>query len=79
MPSLQSAVVAVVAALAAVVQADYYITPDSVSLSTRDYWCSNEKSTCPIICQQNPPYSTLVNTCDPVSTYLLYTPIYLPA
>ena len=65
MPSFKSTVLAVAAALVASVNADYYIQPDSVSLATRQTWCKNEKSTCPIICQQTPPYTTLTNTCDP--------------
>ena len=30
-------------------------------------WCSDEKSTCPLICEQVQPGTTLVNQCDPVS------------
>jgi hypothetical protein len=67
MPSFKSTVLAVAAALVATVQADYYIEPSSVPLSTRQTWCKSEKSTCPIICQQVEPYTTLTNTCDPVS------------
>lgn len=32
-----------------------------------DSWCMTEKSTCPLICQQTPPGTTLVNDCDAVS------------
>lgn len=67
MASLKFSVLAVAAALFSAVRADYYIDPDSVSLSTRDYWCSSEISTCPLICEQTAPYNTLTNTCDPVS------------
>ncbi|KAK1716657.1 hypothetical protein BDP67DRAFT_488083 [Colletotrichum lupini] len=28
-------------------------------------WCADEKNTCPIICQQVEPRTTLVNDCDP--------------
>lgn len=31
-------------------------------------WCADEKNTCPIICQQVEPRTTLVNDCDPVSS-----------
>ncbi|ERS99190.1 uncharacterized protein SPSK_04558 [Sporothrix schenckii 1099-18] len=65
MPSLKLAVLAVATALVSTVRADYYIQPDSVPLSLRQYWCSSEISTCPIICAQNKPYSTKTNTCDP--------------
>jgi hypothetical protein len=69
MPSLKLTVLAVAAALVSAVRADYYISPDSVSLSLRQYWCSSEISTCPIICAQTKPFSTLTNTCDPVSFF----------
>ncbi|CAK7201311.1 hypothetical protein SEUCBS139899_004014 [Sporothrix eucalyptigena] len=64
MPSFKS-VLAVAAALVSSVRADYYIDPDSVSLTIRDSWCSSEISTCPLICDQTAPYTTLTNTCDP--------------
>ncbi|CAK7564400.1 MAG: hypothetical protein SEPTF4163_002290 [Sporothrix epigloea] len=64
MPSLKIAILAVATALVSTVRADYYIEPDSVSLSLRQYWCSSEISTCPIICAQTAPFSTLTNTCD---------------
>ncbi|KAI0126540.1 hypothetical protein BJ170DRAFT_410152 [Xylariales sp. AK1849] len=53
--------------LASTVRADYVIDPDTVPLSTREYWCTNEESTCPLICQQTEPGTTLVNTCDPTT------------
>jgi hypothetical protein len=65
MPSLRSSVLAVAAAFTAVANADYYIDPESVRLSIRENWCLNQKSTCPIICQQTEPRTTLVNECDP--------------
>jgi len=65
MVSYRSIALAVAATFAAVAQADYYIDPNSVDLGLREYWCDNEKSTCPIICQQVKPGTTLVNTCDP--------------
>ncbi|KAB5578537.1 hypothetical protein GE09DRAFT_554156 [Coniochaeta sp. 2T2.1] len=54
-------------ASAVAVSADYYVVPDSVPLSTRKQWCTSELSTCPLICQQVEPRTTLVNTCDPVT------------
>ncbi|KAH7027620.1 uncharacterized protein B0I36DRAFT_364800 [Microdochium trichocladiopsis] len=65
MPSLRSSVLALATIVASVARADYYIDPDSVALSIRTSWCQSELSTCPIICQQYPPGTTLVNTCDP--------------
>ncbi|PHH92115.1 hypothetical protein CDD83_8878 [Cordyceps sp. RAO-2017] len=64
MLSLRSTVVATVVALAAVAQADYQVEPSSVPISTRQAWCANEKNTCPLICQQMEPRTTLVNECD---------------
>jgi len=69
--SLRSSVLAVAAVLASVAHADYYIEPDSVSLSIRTYWCQSELSTCPIICSQYPAGTTEVNTCDPVCLFTL--------
>ncbi|KAI0882188.1 uncharacterized protein GGS22DRAFT_170414 [Annulohypoxylon maeteangense] len=46
-------------------RADYVIDPNSVSLTNRNNWCQSEKSTCPLICQQTTPGTTLVNDCDP--------------
>lgn len=66
MPSLRATVLAAAAAsLSAVANADYSIDPSSVALSVRKSWCQQEKSTCPLICQQTEPRTTLVNTCDP--------------
>ena len=48
------------------------IDPNSVPLSTRTTWCTNQKSSCPLLCTQvgadNSPTS---NTCDPVYHILL--------
>ncbi|KAK3341136.1 hypothetical protein B0T25DRAFT_573541 [Lasiosphaeria hispida] len=63
MVSFRTALLALATAI--VVTADYYIEPESVSLSMRMAWCNNELSTCPLICQQVSPGTTLVNTCDP--------------
>ncbi|KAI9728805.1 MAG: hypothetical protein M1834_007191 [Cirrosporium novae-zelandiae] len=42
------------------------IDPDSVSLSTRKYWCQEQTSSCPLICLQmaNTTSSPESNTCD---------------
>ncbi|KAK4987254.1 hypothetical protein LTR50_004766 [Elasticomyces elasticus] len=46
----------------------YSINPDSVSQSTRNYWCTSQQTQCPLICLQTPGNSaaTNANTCDPV-------------
>ncbi|OTB04475.1 hypothetical protein M426DRAFT_11622 [Hypoxylon sp. CI-4A] len=64
MPSIRN-VLATAIVLVSSVRADYVIDPDSVSLTNRNNWCQSEKSTCPLICQQSEPGSTLVNDCDP--------------
>ncbi|KAH9892997.1 hypothetical protein F4778DRAFT_749141 [Xylariomycetidae sp. FL2044] len=63
MPSFRT-LLAAVAIFASSVAADYTIDPNSVSLTTRTNWCQNEKSTCPIICDQTST-GTETNTCDP--------------
>ncbi|KAI1114935.1 hypothetical protein F5Y14DRAFT_148759 [Nemania sp. NC0429] len=66
MVSLNSAVVTATLLFAsAQAQQLYTIDPTSVPLSLRDNWCDQEKSTCPIICQQVPPGGFQVNECDP--------------
>ncbi|KAK0391637.1 hypothetical protein NLU13_1136 [Sarocladium strictum] len=65
MPSLRSSALAVAMAFAAIAHADYNIDPESVPLSKRQQWCQSETSTCPIICQQVEPRTTLVNDCEP--------------
>jgi len=65
MVSLRTTLLALASAVA--VSADYWIDPDSVPLSTRQQWCTSELSSCPLICQQVPPGTTLVNNCDPVA------------
>ena len=67
MPSIKFSLLAVAAALVSSVHADYVIDPNTVSLTLRKAWCASETSTCPLICEQTKPYSTEVNTCDPVS------------
>ncbi|KAI9758012.1 MAG: PX domain-containing protein ypt35 [Chaenotheca gracillima] len=42
------------------------IAPDSVPLSTRQLWCTDQKTSCPLLCSQLPGKSTntKANTCD---------------
>lgn len=72
MLSLKTTVLAAVTLLASSVQGDYYIDPSSVSLSIRQSWCQQELVTCPLICKQTSPGTTLTNTCDPVCHPCLY-------
>ncbi|KAI5467591.1 hypothetical protein BGZ63DRAFT_371620 [Mariannaea sp. PMI_226] len=65
MPSVRMTVLALAATFVAVANSDYVIDPDSVDKSTRESWCSNEKQTCPVICEQTGDGSTKVNDCDP--------------
>ncbi|KAF4124911.1 Conserved hypothetical, protein [Geosmithia morbida] len=60
----RSTLVSVVTLFVAVGQAQYKIDPDSVDSDVRDAWCVTQKDTCPLICQQTKPGTTLVNTCD---------------
>jgi hypothetical protein len=65
MPSLRTVVTAATAlALASIASADYSIDPESVPLKTRERWCQDQKYTCPMLCQQVKPGTTLVNECD---------------
>ncbi|PHH82626.1 hypothetical protein CDD82_5352 [Ophiocordyceps australis] len=64
MPSFRGVFVATAAILTGIANADYFIEPSSVPRSTRESWCSDEKTTCPIICQQTEPRTTLINDCD---------------
>ncbi|KAL2018579.1 hypothetical protein VTK56DRAFT_621 [Thermocarpiscus australiensis] len=63
MVSFRSALLAL--ASAAVVSADYWIDPKSVSMSERKNWCNDQTSSCPTICLQTTTGPPLVNTCDP--------------
>ncbi|UPK98778.1 hypothetical protein LCI18_009713 [Fusarium solani-melongenae] len=65
MPSLRTTVLAVAASCVAVVNADYYIEPDSVPISQRRVWCQNTKEACPLICEQTSKGEPKVNSCDP--------------
>jgi hypothetical protein len=43
------------------------IIPDSVDQSTRDAWCNDQTSACPILCSQTTQTTnTEVNSCDSV-------------
>ena len=52
-------------------QETYTINPANVANSTRQYWCTNQKAQCPLIClQQVNDASTIQNDCDPDGTHL---------
>ncbi|KAH8160319.1 hypothetical protein CIB48_g7930 [Xylaria polymorpha] len=66
MPSLNTILATATLLLSSVkAEEQYYVEPSSVPLSTRDNWCQQEKSTCPIICEQLPPGGYQTNDCDP--------------
>ncbi|KAI3324600.1 hypothetical protein HD806DRAFT_493064 [Xylariaceae sp. AK1471] len=68
MPSLHAVLAAATLLLSSVQAQDQYnIDPSSVSLSLRDYWCTQQKSSCPLICQQLPPGGYETNDCDPLA------------
>ncbi|KAI0451926.1 hypothetical protein F5B21DRAFT_485096 [Xylaria acuta] len=68
MPSLSTVLATATLLLSSVkAQEQYYIEPSTVPLSLRDNWCQQEKSTCPIICQQLPPGGYQTNECDPLA------------
>ncbi|KAI6827675.1 hypothetical protein KC365_g6542 [Hortaea werneckii] len=51
-------------------QQNYAIDPDSVDDSTKQTWCTNQQTQCPLICTQTTPShsaDTQTNTCDPTS------------
>ncbi|KAK3394490.1 hypothetical protein B0H63DRAFT_444643 [Podospora didyma] len=62
MVSFRTVILALATALS--VSADYQINPSSVDLIIREAWCRDERSTCPLICQQNLNGKAIVNTCD---------------
>ena len=46
------------------------IQPSSVPLSTRDSWCTDQTTTCPLLCtQETNSATTYANDCDPVRVY----------
>lgn len=58
-------------------QDQYQIDPETVQQSTRDYWCDQQKASCPQICLQQPGVSsmnTVSNECDPVRNSSCTTP-----
>jgi hypothetical protein len=51
-------------------QEQYNIDPESVPQASRDAWCLNQESQCPLICLQQPDVTTTnteENRCDSVS------------
>ncbi|RMY73120.1 hypothetical protein D0863_04090 [Hortaea werneckii] len=51
-------------------QQTYAINPDSVDDSTKQTWCTNQQTQCPLICTQTTPShsaDTQTNTCDPTT------------
>lgn len=65
MLSFRSTILALAIATTVISQGDKRIDPESVPSGVRERWCDDQKQTCPIICQQVEPRTTLVNTCDP--------------
>ncbi|KAK3983914.1 hypothetical protein QBC44DRAFT_375745 [Cladorrhinum sp. PSN332] len=63
MVAMRSTLLALASAL--VVSADYWIDPNSVSLSERMAWCNDQRSSCPTICLQTTTGKPLINECDP--------------
>lgn len=63
MISLRTTILALASAI--VVSGDYYIDPDSVSMSLKKAWCNDQRSSCPTICLQTTTGPPEVNTCDP--------------
>ncbi|KFH40292.1 hypothetical protein ACRE_090480 [Hapsidospora chrysogenum ATCC 11550] len=59
----RSSVVAA-ATLLTMAQAQYNIDPDSVPIADREQWCRSQVASCPLICEQTKPGTTLVNDCD---------------
>jgi len=58
---------AVVMAIASLVGSQQ-IVPSSVPLATRDAWCTDQTSSCPLICTQvTNTGTTLSNTCNPTT------------
>lgn len=48
-------------------QDQYNINPDDVPESTREYWCQQQESQCPLICLQQPgvkTQNTVANDCE---------------
>ncbi|KAK0123245.1 hypothetical protein ONS96_010244 [Cadophora gregata f. sp. sojae] len=70
MPSIKTSAAVLAAALFSMTvnsQAIYTIDPDSVSLPTRQGWCSSQTTACPLLCLQlsGESSTTAANDCDP--------------
>ncbi|KAG8163220.1 hypothetical protein KVR01_006517 [Diaporthe batatas] len=65
MPSFKTVFLSVATALVGTVRADYFIDPSSVPRTTRESWCRDERSACPLICMDQSGTGAQVNTCDP--------------
>jgi len=52
------------ATLLTMAQAQYRVEPDSVPIADREQWCRSQVASCPLICEQTKPGTTLVNECD---------------
>jgi hypothetical protein len=69
MPAFATLGLLALAALSAA-QEQYHIDPESVKGPTSDYWCTQQKSQCPIICSMQPgvkTQNTIENECYPES------------
>ena len=64
MPSLRSTLLAAAMAVVAIAQTTPQIDPESVDEGTRDRWCNDQITSCPFICEQTEPRTTLENDCD---------------
>ncbi|KAJ4394026.1 hypothetical protein N0V93_003243 [Gnomoniopsis smithogilvyi] len=65
--SFRATVLAVATVLVANTRADYYIDPNSVSLTTRESWCTSETQQCPYICRDMGASGASTNTCNATS------------
>jgi hypothetical protein len=55
-------------------QTQYQINPDDVDSNLRQFWCDQQLSTCPLICQdQENGADAVVNDCDPDNFYFQCT------
>lgn len=61
----RSTALAVATSFAVLAQAQYEINPDDININIRNVWCKNQEETCPKICEQSKPGTTIVNECDP--------------
>lgn len=54
-------------AIAVSAQGEYYIDPSTVPIETKEVWCNNQRSSCPLLCTQFPGGSmtTAANDCEP--------------